>query len=575
MSGLSNHDITFFLLSAGVLLGTARILGEVARRLHQPSVLGEILAGILLGPTILGALAPEFSATLFPPEGAIDLALEGFTLVAITLFLLVAGMEVDLSSCWRQGNVAIAVGVSGIVVPFAISFPIAWFLQDVLLRTPPPDPLVFSLFFATALTISALPVIAKILLDLNLYRTDLGAVIVAGAVMNDLIGWNIFGVILGMMDSGDGAHHHPARTILLTLAFAAAMLTVGRWLCDRALPWIQAHASWPGGVLGFILTLTLLSSAATEAIGIHAIFGAFLFGVAVGDSKHMRQRTRSNIEQFVSFIFAPIFFASIGLKVNFIDHFDPLLVLVVLGVATVGKVLGCGLAARWSGLPSREAWAIGFGMNARGAMEIILGLLALERKVIDEPMFVALVVMALVTSLSSGSMIQRVLKRKKPLRFTDFLTSSQFVAALEKVDRLEVIRELSERAVRGTALNHAEVVDMVWNREQLMSTGLENGLAIPHARVASLERPILAVGLSKTGVDFDSFDGQPARLIFLVLTPHEDNGAQIEILADIGRRFQDARLAQQAADSTNYTEFLALMRSHEPDERFRPAPNGG
>jgi Kef-type K+ transport system membrane component KefB/mannitol/fructose-specific phosphotransferase system IIA component (Ntr-type) len=565
MQSLSHQEVTVLFLSLGILLASARFLGEIARSFQQPAVLGEIIAGIILGPTVLGTLLPDCHAFLFPAEGGVKIALDGLVTVAIALFLMVAGMEVDLSMAWRQGKAALIVGFLGIIIPFALGFTCAWFFNGHLGRAGEQDSLVFSLFFATAMSISALPVIARILMDLNLYRTDLGMVIVSAAILNDIAGWNIFGLVLGMIDSDMGSSHNTPLTIFLTIAFTGAMLTVGRWLFNRALPWFQAHTSWPGGVLGFVLTASFLSAAATEWIGVHAIFGAFMCGVAVGDSPHMRQRTRTTIEQFVSFIFAPIFFASIGLRVNFIANFDLTLVVAVLIIATVGKVIGCSLGAMWCGLPNREALAVGVGMNARGAMEIILGLLALQRGLIDERVFVALVVMALVTSLTSGSLIQRILARKLPAKFTDFLSSSRFQLKVSALTREEVVRELAGLAAKGTGLDAQKVGDQVWEREQVMSTGLEKGLAIPHARLEGLKAPVLAVGLSQTGVDFDSFDGQPTQLIFLILTPIKDNGAQLEILADISRTFHDPALVVSATQANSYTEFLALVKSQGPE----------
>jgi Kef-type K+ transport system membrane component KefB/mannitol/fructose-specific phosphotransferase system IIA component (Ntr-type) len=423
------------------------------------------------------------------------------------------------------------------------------------------DPLLFALFMATALSISALPVIAKTLMDLNLYRSDLGMLVVAAAVFNDLVGWIIFAVILGMLGTGPAHELSIAQTIGLTLAFALVMLTVVRWLIHRALPWIHAHASWPGGVLGFALALALVAAAFTEWIGIHAIFGAFLAGVALGDSRHLRERTRATIEQFVSFIFAPLFFAGIGLKVNFVTEFDPLLVLTVLVIATLGKVLGCGLAGRFSGMARREALALGFGMNARGAMEIILGLLALKYGLIGERLFVALVVMALVTSLMSGPLLQRVLRLKKPRRFVDFLSPRTFVTELKSHSRPEVVAELAKIAAEVAGLEAAEVVDGVMIREEIMATGIGHGLAVPHARLRGLARSVVAVGLSRHGVDFDAPDGRPAQLIFLLLTPIHDDGTQLELLADIATVFKSDEVRSRIGQVGSYTEFLALVRS--------------
>lgn len=561
MQTLTHSEVTAMFLALGLLLASARLFGEIARRFNQPAVLGEILAGILLGPTVFGALAPTWSAFLFPKVGGGALAIDGLMTLAITLFLLVAGLEVDLSTIWRQGRLAINVGLAGVLVPFAVGFGAAWYLPQLMGIEAGADPLLFALFMATALSISALPVIAKTLMDLNLYRSDLGMLVVAAAVFNDLVGWIIFAVILGMLGTGPAHELSIAQTIGLTLAFALVMLTVVRWLIHRALPWIHAHASWPGGVLGFALALALVAAAFTEWIGIHAIFGAFLAGVALGDSRHLRERTRATIEQFVSFIFAPLFFAGIGLKVNFVTEFDPLLVLTVLVIATLGKVLGCGLAGRFSGMARREALALGFGMNARGAMEIILGLLALKYGLIGERLFVALVVMALVTSLMSGPLLQRVLRLKKPRRFVDFLSPRTFVTELKSHSRPEVVAELAKIAAEVAGLEAAEVVDGVMIREEIMATGIGHGLAVPHARLRGLARPVVAVGLSRHGVDFDAPDGRPAQLIFLLLTPIHDDGTQLELLADIATVFKSDEVRSRIGQVGSYTEFLALVRS--------------
>ena len=558
MERLSPDEILTLLLALGVMLALARILGELAKRVNQPAVLGEIVAGILLGPTVLGSIVPAMRATLFPMQGHLPVALDGLSTVAIVLFLLVAGMEVDLSTVWRQGRTAMSVSVFGIVVPFVLGAALAWLLPEMTGWEPGRDRFIFTLFFATALSISALPVIAKTLMDLNLYRSDLGMVIIAAAIFNDLVGWIIFAVILGMIG---GTGPKVGNTILLTLSFAAGMLTVGRWLIHRSLPWLQAHTSWPGGVLAYAMVLAFFGAAFTEWIGIHAIFGSFLVGVALGDSTHLREETRATIDRFVSFIFAPLFFASIGLRVDFIANFDPLLVLVVLVVAIAGKVLGCGFGARLGGMPTREAWAVGFGMNARGMMEIVLGLLALQFGVIGERLFVALVVMAIVTSMMSGPAIQRLLHRKKKLRFTDLLAARSFSVALHATDRRSAIEELAKTLPLPAALKAETVVDSVWEREQLLATGLGHAIAVPHARIGGITAPMLAFGLSHDGIDFDAPDGKSAKLVFLLLTPTNDDGAQLELLADIARTFSDDALREKTRLVKSHLEFLALMKS--------------
>ncbi len=197
-------DYVSLFLSLGALLLTSRLLAELARRLGQPSILGELAAGILLGPTLLGQFSPEAMHFLFPPEGAVRIAFDAFTTLAIALFLVVAGMEVDLSTVWKQGKLALVVGAFALAVPFAIGFSAgslipAYVSPDVLGGAPGTKPVLFALFFATALAITALPVIAKTLMDIGMYRSDLGMLIIAAAVFVDLAGWIIFSVILSMM----------------------------------------------------------------------------------------------------------------------------------------------------------------------------------------------------------------------------------------------------------------------------------------------------------------------------------------------------------------------------------------
>jgi Kef-type K+ transport system membrane component KefB len=404
---MSSQDTYTLFLCLAVLLGSARLLGELATGFGQPAIIGEIIAGILLGPTVLGRISPEISALLFPRQGMLPVVLTGITTLAIALFLLVAGMEVELSRLWKQGRLATQVGLAGILFPFAIALSAAWFFPLQLGCEKSANQGVFAFFFATAMSISALPVIAKTLMDLKLLHTDFGMVVIASAVFNDLVGWMIFAVILGMMGTADNPVS-PPMTIALTIGFAIGILTLGRWLIDRSLPFVLKSTSHPGGVLGYATVLALLAAAFTEWIGVHAIFGSFLIGVAIGDSKHLTQSVRDTITQFISYIFAPLFFATIGIRIDFLEKFDLSIIVSVLVIACVGKIVGCSLAARWNGMSRGASLSVGFALNARGAMEIILGLLALNNGLIRNRMFVALVIMALVTSLMSGPAIRRL-----------------------------------------------------------------------------------------------------------------------------------------------------------------------
>ncbi len=561
MSSLTHHDVIMMFVALGVLLGSARLLGEIAQRLGQPAVVGEIVAGIILGPTLFGAIFPEVYKAVFPAKGNPAVVLDGLRTFAIALFLLGAGMEVDLSTIVRLGKTSVRISVAGFIVPFALGLATAWIAPYALGCERDANVTIFALFFGVALSISALPVIAKTLMDLNLYRSELGMIVIASAVVDDLVGWLVFATLLGAIGAGGSPGGGVAATIALTLLFAAFMLTAGRWLMNRLLPWLQAYTSWPGGVLGFSVAIALFGAAFTEWIGIHAVFGAFLVGIAIGDSRHLREQTRKNILNFVSFIFAPLFFASIGLRLDFARHFDAGLVAIVIAIACVGKIAGCGLSALAMGVDRRTSGAIGFAMNARGAMEIILGMVALQNGLIRERMFVALVLMALVTSMMSGPAISRLLRLRKPARFTDFLATGGFAPDVDAQDRDGAIAELAALIAAGQNFSSVDVIAAVTAREEAGGSGLGAQVAAPHARLEKLTKPLVAVGLSAAGIDFDAADGQPAHIICLVLSPAGHSDDHLALMADVARTFQKESTRNQVMRAQNATEFLAAVRT--------------
>jgi len=573
-STLSPSEITRLFLALAILLGLARLLGETAKRFKQPTVLGEILAGILLGPTVFGYLQPEWFETLYPSTGNVAIVMQGLVVLSVSLLLLVAGLEVDLSIVWRQGKVALWVSAAGIACPFIMGGGTAWIAPGILGYGGDQPKIAFALFMGIALSITALPVIAKILIDMDMFKSDIGMLIMSAAMMNDLFGWIVFAVVLALISPDQAMENGPSllTTIALTLIFIGVMLTVVRIIFHRLIPFIQAHVSWPGGVLGFVLVMALLCAAFTEHIGVHSIFGAFIAGVAIGDSHHLRERTRDTIHQFITNIFAPIFFASIGLGVNFITSFEPVQVLVVLTIAIVGKIGGSYFGARRGGMAKKESLGIGYGMAAQGAMGIILGELARTAGLITEELFVAIVIMALTTSLMAGPLMQRVFKRAKPRSLSKMLNDRHVIARLNAVSTQEAIVEMAERASEITNLSSETIADAVWKREQMMRTGLEHGLAVPHARFTEIEEAYVLLGISEKGVDFDSSDGEPARLIFLLLTPENDTGAQLELLSIIAKTFSDDQTRLRTRRAINATEVLAAIALAEAPPVSAMAP---
>ena len=375
---------------------------------------------------------------------------------------MVAGTEVDLSTIWRQGKTGLKTGVSSIIIPFSFGFCLALMFPGMLGYNNRSSSIIFALFFATALSISALPIIAKTLMDMRLYRSDIGMIIVSAAIFNDLVGLIIFSVILGMIGGGSDHTASIGLTIGMTLTFVISMMTVGRWLINRIIPFLQAYTQWPGGVLGFALAITMLCAALTEWIGVHSIFGAFVVGVVIGDSAHLKEQTRVTIEHFISFIFAPLFFATIGLNVNFFAHFDLALIALIFIVTCFCKLSGGYIGAKWGGLSNREAWMVGFAMNSGGAMEIILGLIALEAGIVGESLFVALVIIAIGTSMISGPMMGFCLRTGRKRRsFLHLLSPDLYIRKLNAQERQEAIFEISRNLCDRMGLDVEQVAEII------------------------------------------------------------------------------------------------------------------
>jgi len=560
MPHLSPHDVMTMFMALATLLGCAKLAAELMQKIGQPPILGEISVGIFLGPTVLGHYRPHLYQTLFPTTGPMPIVLDTVTTLGVVFFLLTAGFEIDLRSIFRQGKSALLVSIFGVAFPFGAGFLAAEVFPRYMGAESGANPLIFALFVGTALSISALPVIARILMDLNLLRTEMGTVIISSAMFDDLVGWILFSFVLGMMHPpaggsiGDGIKH----TIILVLLFVGGTLTLGRWLIDKILPVLQAHTTWPGGVLGFIFTLTMAGAAFTEYAGIHAVFGAFVVGIAVGESGHLRKRTSEHIHQIVNNVFAPFFFASIGLRTNFVSNFHLGLTLTVIGVACVGKLLGAGWGARLGGMDRTSSLAVGLAMNARGAMEIILGILALQAGLIRENMFVAMVVMALFTSLISAPAIHFLIGRRRKLTLKDTLTAKLFLPNMAATTKLGALREMCEVAAEAASNAPERLLRLVSERERILASGWENELAVPYARVNGLSHPLVVVAITN-GVDFDARDGKPARLIVLILTG--DNQSQQDLLADASELFSRKEAVDQAVHASNFLELVAALNA--------------
>ena len=397
-----------FLLQLLILLLAALLGGEVARRLHQPSVLGELISGILIGRTVLGNIAPGLFTAIFQNDPAVTDSRNAVISLGLLLFLFVAGLEIDLSRMREMGKRVAIISSAGMLIPFLLGAGMVWLIPNVWTISGTLNLDNLALVLGTALSISALPVIARILMDMGLLQGELGVIVVTSAMISDIIGWLMFAVILSSSIPGGGSR--PALlTVVYALSFAGFALTIGRRLGQRILRWIEDHQVLPVSVLGVTIAGVLLAGVISEWIGIHAIIGALLVGIGLSPKTGMRTEAFDSVRNLTLSFFAPLYFASLGLVVDFAGNFDLRLILLVLFTATLGKIGGAGFGAWMSGVPFREALAIGSGLNARGALLVILATIALEFRLVDEGIYVALIVTAIVTTLISGPLIHSFL----------------------------------------------------------------------------------------------------------------------------------------------------------------------
>jgi len=559
---ISEEYIFLFLVQLCVLLSLAKFLGYLVNRWGWPVLVGEILCGILLGPTILGRILPSWHHTLFPADMVQQNMLETISWVGVLFLLLVTGFEVRLSSVWKQGKTAVTVGSVGVIIPIIIGFVVFYWLPASY-RGPESNRLIFTLLLSTAAAISAIPVIAKILYDMDILKSDLGLTTLSAFVVNDILGWLIFTLVLGFAGTTSQLYDTtPLRVFFEIILFGTICLTIGSKLVGRMAKAIkQSILPQTATILTFITILASLCGIITQWIGVHAILGFFVAGIMAGNTEEISEHTREIISRMVHAIFVPIFFVSIGLKIDFIAHFDLVLVLLFTMVAIMGKFIGAWFGGYISKMEGNDAIAIGIAHIPGGAMEIIIGMLAFELGLISNSAYVAIVVAAIFSSMAVGPLLAGFLKRREYKDIGSYVAKEVIEIDLAVETRWQAIRALVDKVVQHNQnLNKKEVIAAVEKREKSMGTSVGLGTAVPHARITGLKSPIIAFGRSKLGLDWDAPDGYPTRLIFLILTPSEDNGAQVQILSAIARYMMQPNIQTEIMSVENTESMYQMLR---------------
>ncbi len=488
---LGGNAIFVLFLQLAVILLFARLGAEAARRIGLPSVVGELSAGLVLGPSGLGHFAPAVFLWLFPQVEKNFHLLEVVGSLGMVLLLLQTGLETDIRILKNLGRAALIASLLGMAVPFASGFVLGLIMPNEYLAHPDQRGL-FSLFLATALSISAMPVIAKILMDLRLTKRNVGLVILSAGVVDDTAGWLILSVIAGAASHGTVQFGGLVTTLIFTGVFivAAALFIypLSRWLIATA----TRRFTTPDADLVFVLILAFACAATTEKIGIHAVFGAFVAGVILRQVPHLRADTTHRLESFASAVLAPVFFGIVGLKVNLWTLADANMLGLVLAVACFGKLVGCTLGSVWGGLRFWEGLSIAVAMNARGAMELVVAMVGLSLGILNQQMFSIIVVVAIATSFMAPLGLQLTMRK---VRMTEDelkrMAAEESIGALDP-ERVRVLVPTGGgphalaafRFAAGIARMSAHAVDVVFVRapkrlRDRFRNLLDNHAAIP------------------------------------------------------------------------------------------------
>jgi Kef-type K+ transport system membrane component KefB len=405
-------DMVVILGDLALILVLARAVGWLFSRLHQPAVLGEILAGVLLGPTILG---PKASEWLFPQDERAYLTL--LANLGLVLFMFIVGLELDIGLVRGREKVAASVSATSIVLPFALGIGLAVFLPNEY--DAPFWP--FALFIGAAISITAFPVLARILTERNMHRTETGALALACAAVDDVLAWTLLAVVIAIAPkSGCFASGNEAWLVVFAVPFALVVLLVVRPQLKRLTNAYDRAGRLTPGILAFVLLGLLVCAQAADYFGIHFIFGAFLFGAVMPreGAERLRHEIVVRLEQISVLLLLPVFFLVAGLKVDLrgLSGQELLQMGLILVVAIVGKFVGAYVGARTSGVPSWQARALGTLMNTRGLTELVILKVGSDLGLIGPDLFGMLVVMALVTTAMTGPILRRIYPDRRVAR---------------------------------------------------------------------------------------------------------------------------------------------------------------
>ncbi|MER9222500.1 cation:proton antiporter [Mesorhizobium sp. M0644] len=412
-SGMGGSGEGAFVAEIVLLLLVGRGLGEVLQRYGQPAIMGQLIGGILLGPSLFGWLWPSAQHLIFPSDPAQKGMIDAVSQLGILMLLLLTGMETDLRLVRRVGAACFSISATGIVVPFICGFALAQFLPDALLADA-TQRTVAGLFLGTALSISSVKIVAMVVREMNFMRRNLGQVIISSAIIEDTIGWLIIAVTFGIATNGRLQFAPLVTTIAAVALFMVFSFTIGRRLVFTLIRWTNDQFRSEFAVITMILIIMGVMALITNMIGVHTVLGAFVAGILVGESPILSSHIEGQLRGVITALFMPIFFGMAGLSADLTVLADPTLAMLtgaLVVIASIGKFGGAFIGAKLAGMSFREAIAVGSAMNARGSTEVIVASIGLSMNILSHNLFTMIVTMAVITTLAMPPMLRWALGR--------------------------------------------------------------------------------------------------------------------------------------------------------------------
>lgn len=559
MIGIDETNIFYLLLQLSIIFILTNFVNSFLKKINQPTITGDLLVGIILGPTILGSFFPKIYNFIFPQNLVQVAMLDTLGWFGLFLVLLSTGIEVDFSSIWKQRKNALVISTLDIIVPIIFSMAFIYFLPSRYFEFS-DNKFITSFFISVIMTISALPIAIRALREVGIMKSDLGFLIISALTINDIIGWIIFTLLLSLFSMKFFDWEIAIKITLYTGVFTFLALNVGKkvvnWLFSKV---VNQDSDGVQGVLAVLISTGVVFGLITLEIGIHTLFGFFIAGIVAGDSPIFTKSARNTVHNFVYSIFASLFFVNIGLKINFFESFNLFLALFITFVGITGRYLGAWIGSTLSkNIKYRNI--ISIAHTPGGEMHIVVSLIALSFGLLNKELFVAIVFAAILSSIINGPWLAVASKRFNYLESFEVLVYPGIkLEAQYKEQAISKLLDLLKLEYR-----EVNILENVLDREDIVCSGLQNSIAIPKGNIEDETKTKIIYARLENPINWNSLDGKLTKNIFLILTSREEEENQIKVVKKItnfSKKCDEIKGLDELSTEKNIEDYITKILS--------------